>query len=89
MAAAMGCVRFGGLEKILTSGITGRGEKIMSHKFVKTCLSLASWRKIAFLNEVSTIKRIKLSLLIIFINEKDLGNSNTYQIWCYMLQHRP
>ena len=38
MAAAMGCVRFGGLEKILTSGITGRGEKIMSHKFEKTWL---------------------------------------------------
>ena len=38
MAAAMGCVRFGGLEKILTSGITGRGEKIMGHKFEKTWL---------------------------------------------------
>ena len=38
MAAAMGCVWFGGLEKILTSGITGRGEKIMGHKFEKTWL---------------------------------------------------
>ena len=38
---------------------------------------------------MSTIKRIKLSLMIIFTNKKDLGNSNTYQIWCYMLQPRP
>ena len=38
MAAPIRCVRFGGLEKILTSGITGRGEKIMGHKFEKTWL---------------------------------------------------
>ena len=41
MAAPIGCVRSGGLEKILTSGITGQGKKFMSHKFVKTWLIIS------------------------------------------------
>ena len=80
MAAPIGCVGSGGLEKILTSGITGQGKKFMSHKFVKT------WLIISKLAEHRI--RCELSLLIIFTNEKDLGSSNTYQFWCYMLQHR-